>query len=41
MAMNAISITRTARLTNPDLASKISLLPIPEGPNGRLGLPST
>ncbi len=38
MAMNAISITRTAELTNPDLASKISLLPIPEGPNGRLGL---
>jgi multiple sugar transport system substrate-binding protein len=38
MAMNAISITRTAELTNPDLASKISLLPIPRGPNGRLGL---
>jgi multiple sugar transport system substrate-binding protein len=38
MAMNAISITRTAELTNPDLASKISLLPIPEGPNGRHGL---
>ena len=38
MAMNAISITRTAELTNPDLAAKISLLPIPEGPNGRLGL---
>jgi len=38
MAMNAISITRTAELTNPDLASRISLLPIPEGPNGRLGL---
>ena len=38
MAMNAISITRTAELTNPDLASKISLLPIPAGPNGRLGL---
>ena len=38
MAMNAISITRTAELTNPDLASRISLLPIPEGPNGRVGL---
>jgi len=38
MAMNAISITRTAELTNPDLASKIELLPIPRGPNGRLGL---
>jgi multiple sugar transport system substrate-binding protein len=38
MAMNAISITRTAELQNPDLASRISLLPIPEGPNGRLGL---
>ena len=38
MAMNAISITRTAELTNPDLAAKISLLPIPRGPNGRLGL---
>ena len=38
MAMNAISITRTAELTNPELASKISLLPIPRGPNGRLGL---
>ncbi len=38
MAMNAISITRTAELTNPDLAARISLLPIPEGPNGRLGL---
>ncbi len=38
MAMNAISITRTAELTNPELASKINLLPIPQGPNGRLGL---
>jgi multiple sugar transport system substrate-binding protein len=38
MAMNAISITRTAELTNPDLAARISLLPIPRGPNGRLGL---
>ncbi len=38
MAMNAISITRTAELSNPELAAKISLLPIPEGPHGRLGL---
>ena len=38
MAMNAISITRSAELLNPDLASKIELLPIPKGPNGRLGL---
>ena len=37
-AMNAISITRTAELTNPDLARRISLAPIPAGPNGRLGL---
>jgi multiple sugar transport system substrate-binding protein len=38
MALNAISITRTAEQTNPDLAQRIGLLPIPEGPNGRLGL---
>jgi multiple sugar transport system substrate-binding protein len=38
MALNAISITRTAEGTNPDLAAKINLAPIPEGPNGRLGL---
>ena len=38
MAMNAISITRTAELSNPELAAKISLLPIPRGPHGRLGL---
>ncbi len=37
-AMNAISITRTAELVNPDLANKIELLPIPAGPNGRIGL---
>jgi multiple sugar transport system substrate-binding protein len=36
--MNAISITRTAEGTNPDLASKISLAAIPAGPNGRVGL---
>jgi multiple sugar transport system substrate-binding protein len=38
MALNAISITRTAEGTNPDLASKINLAPIPSGPNGRQGL---
>lgn len=38
LALNAISITRTAELVNPDLAGKIDLLPIPKGPNGRLGL---
>jgi multiple sugar transport system substrate-binding protein len=38
MALNAISITRTAEGTNPELASKINLAPIPAGPNGRLGL---
>ena len=38
LALNAISITRTAEGSNPDLASKISLAPIPAGPNGRLGL---
>ena len=38
LALNAISITRTAELVNPDLASKIDLLPIPKGPNGRFGL---
>jgi multiple sugar transport system substrate-binding protein len=38
MAMNAISITRTAELTNRDLANRISLSPIPAGPRGRFGL---
>jgi multiple sugar transport system substrate-binding protein len=38
LALNAISITRTAELTNPELGSKIELLPIPSGPHGRLGL---
>ena len=38
MTMNAISITRSAELSNPDLASKIELMAIPQGPNGRLGL---
>jgi multiple sugar transport system substrate-binding protein len=38
LALNAISITRTAEGTNPDLARRIALAPIPAGPNGRLGL---
>jgi multiple sugar transport system substrate-binding protein len=38
LALNAISITRTAEGTNPDLAGKINLAPIPAGPNGRIGL---
>jgi multiple sugar transport system substrate-binding protein len=38
LALNAISITRSAELSNPDLASKIDLMPIPQGPHGRLGL---
>ena len=37
-AMNAISITRSAELINPTLAENTLLLPIPAGPNGRLGL---
>ena len=37
MAMNAISITRTTELTKPDLAPRINILRIPQGPNGRLG----
>jgi multiple sugar transport system substrate-binding protein len=38
MALNAISIVRTAEGTNPDLAANTLLMPIPQGPNGRLGL---
>jgi multiple sugar transport system substrate-binding protein len=38
LAMNAISITRTLELSNPDLARRISLAPIPAGPRGRFGL---
>ncbi len=38
LAMNAISITRTAEQVNPDLASKINLAAIPAGPAGRVGL---
>jgi multiple sugar transport system substrate-binding protein len=38
LALNAISIPRSAESTNPDLAKTIGLLPIPVGPHGRLGL---
>ena len=38
LALNAISITRSAELANPDLARRIALAPIPAGPAGRLGL---
>jgi multiple sugar transport system substrate-binding protein len=38
LAMNAISITRTAELSNPDMAARIGLMPIPRGPHGRFGL---
>jgi multiple sugar transport system substrate-binding protein len=38
LALNAISITRSAELSNPDLDKRIALAPIPAGPNGRLGL---
>jgi multiple sugar transport system substrate-binding protein len=38
LALNAISIPRSAELSNQDLASKTMLAPIPKGPNGRLGL---
>jgi multiple sugar transport system substrate-binding protein len=38
LAMNAISITRTAELSNPEMAARIGLMPIPTGPHGRFGL---
>ena len=38
LALNAISIPRSAETSNPDLAKTIGLLPIPSGPHGRLGL---
>jgi multiple sugar transport system substrate-binding protein len=38
LALNAISIPRSAELSNRDLASKTMLAPIPRGPNGRVGL---
>jgi multiple sugar transport system substrate-binding protein len=37
LALNAISITRSAELSNPELASKIAMLPIPSA-KSRLGL---
>src|SRR5947207_2206389 len=38
LALNAISIARTAEAQNPTLASNTALLPIPKGPDRRLGL---
>jgi multiple sugar transport system substrate-binding protein len=38
LALNAISIARSAEDQNPDLARKTAILPIPKGPHGRLGL---
>jgi len=38
LAMNAVSITRSLELSNPELADKIALAPIPKGPHGRFGL---
>jgi multiple sugar transport system substrate-binding protein len=38
LALNAISITRSAELSNQDLAGKTALAAIPAGPNGRIGL---
>jgi multiple sugar transport system substrate-binding protein len=38
MILNAISATRTPEEQNPDLARRLLLAPIPEGPGGRLGL---
>jgi multiple sugar transport system substrate-binding protein len=38
LALNAISIARTAEDQNPTLAKNTALLPIPKGPDRRLGL---
>jgi multiple sugar transport system substrate-binding protein len=38
LALNAISITRSAELSNRDLANRTMIAPIPAGPEGRLGL---
>src|SRR5436309_12375433 len=38
LAVNAISIIRSAEDQNPDLAKNTALLPIPKGPDRRLGL---
>jgi multiple sugar transport system substrate-binding protein len=38
LALNAISITRSAELSNRELADRTMIAPIPAGPNGRVGL---
>ena len=38
LAFNAISIARAAEDLSADLASRLELMPIPRGPNGRFGL---
>src|SRR6266542_4121463 len=38
MALNAISIIRTAEAQSPTLAANTAIAPIPRGPHGRLGL---
>jgi len=38
LTFNAISIVRAAEGLNQDLAARLELLPIPRGPQGRLGL---
>jgi len=38
LALNAISISRSAEDQNPDLGRKTAVLPIPKGPDRRLGL---
>jgi multiple sugar transport system substrate-binding protein len=38
LALNAISITRSAELSNRELADRTMIAPIPAGPEGRLGL---
>jgi multiple sugar transport system substrate-binding protein len=38
LALNAISITRSAELSNRELADRTMIAPIPAGPNGRIGL---
>jgi multiple sugar transport system substrate-binding protein len=38
LALNAISIVRSAEGLNKDLANNLALAPIPKGPHGRLGL---
>jgi multiple sugar transport system substrate-binding protein len=38
LVFNAISIIRSAEAQNPALANATAILPVPAGPNGRLGL---